>query len=147
SSFGVAEGGRVVSAALAPGTRAGGSAGPEPSGLVAPRSSGSPGARPPAGPTGASLAIGNWPPPSARGAPGAFGFWFGSKASPRRRPRAGGAAGPRLSGGRRGRFLHDRRGRRDLRLLVARLRLRIGRLSLRVARLSLGLPRERIGLN
>ena len=32
------------------------------------------------------------PPPSARGAPGALGFWFGSKASPRRRPPAAGAA-------------------------------------------------------
>ena len=38
------------------------------------------------------LGIGCCPPPSARGAPGAFGFWFGSKASPRRRvPGAPGA--------------------------------------------------------
>ena len=59
---------------------------------------------------------------------GQFGFWLGSKASPRRRP----------GGRRRGRLLHDRRGRCDLRLLVSRLRLRIARLGLRLPWLGLG---------
>jgi hypothetical protein len=58
-----------------------------------------------------------------------------------------GIATAAAKGWRRGWVLHDRRRRRNLRLLVGRLRLRIGRLSLRVAWLGLGLPRERIGLN
>ena len=56
SSFGVAEGGNVVSAALAPGLPCGGKTPPGSRGLVLPRSSGSPGPRPPGAPTAVSPA-------------------------------------------------------------------------------------------
>ncbi len=82
SSRGVADGGKVVSAALAPGFRAGGGGNP-PGGLRAPpvfaRSSGSPAPRPPGAPTGEPAGSGSWPPPRACGTPGAFGLWLGSR--------------------------------------------------------------------
>ena len=109
SSFGVCDGGAVVRAAVALGLRGGG-------GGNVPRSRGRwywrdraarPAARPLAPWPGRQLAAAQRPRRARR---------IGILASDRRRRRAGGPA--RWAGGRRGWFLRDRRGRRDLRIMM-----------------------------